>query len=67
MPATSRVASTEVEVAVDGSEGVWRHWMLGEQHRTDDGTTNAIEDILCEMLVGAMEEVEIRLRVEEGT
>ena len=65
MPSTIRAASTEVETAVDGSMGVGRHWMLGQQGRMDDGATNGIENILCEMLVSVMEEVEIRLRVEE--
>jgi hypothetical protein len=64
-PAASRAASTEVEAAVGGSMRVGPDWMLGQQHGTDDSTTNAVEEILCEMLVEAMEEAEIRFRVEE--
>jgi len=66
IPATSRAASTEVERSVDESKGVGSYRIWSEQEgMDDDGGRNAIEEILCQMLVSAMQEVEIRLRVEE--
>ena len=65
IPATSRAASTEVERSVDESKGVGSYRIWSEQEGMDDGGRNAIEEILCQMLVSAMQEVEIRLRVEE--
>jgi len=65
IPATSRAASTEVERSVDGSKGVGPYRIWSEPEGMDDGRRNAIEEILCQMLVSAMQEVEIRLRVEE--
>lgn len=65
MAATCSAASTEVERSVNGGKGVGPYRIRSEQEEMDDGRRNGIEEILCRMLVSAMEEVEIRLAVEE--